>query len=158
MSRDMFLSITVDAPLDKNFCQELLTQGIHYGLTYFKSERESYPPTASDIVSTNTALQNLLTGIAYLKSSDYHPIRFNIQKIPQVEVGIEGTLFTLLLGIEDSCSYITIDPSADMWYINNESRNGRGYIDWERYVRLGLALCKDFPIVKIRTYDSYYDE
>jgi len=146
MSRDVWVEIALEA--------QATHETINIILTRFKDQKVKYIDEREAKVSEFNIQE--ATSIMIKGLYDDQHARYALERnTPVILCEVEQSYFSLVCVQNDNKRLsISIALEAYRWYKGDpEDRD----IDYDRYLRLLLDACQDFPITRLKTSDTYYD-
>lgn len=144
MSRDYTIEIILDEPTTEETIRKILLRGEKYHIEYIDQSTSESLTTTKKRLSLEKAVQEISLG---LKDPE------DIENLPVIAMKIDDSYCLLVFGKPDVYTTISLGIYGNIWMKNSGQKN----IDFDRYIRLLLDLCQDFPIVELKTLDSYRD-
>jgi hypothetical protein len=137
MSISHSVSAILDAPHNSKNIANIIQHGSHLGFIYYNQTVDSYYPS---VFSYHEATQVIFkcTDATLCDTSDAYLL-----------VKFENTDFLMRIDPRDQGIRISIFDFGFPW--KQEADIEAGTIDFARYIRLLLLLCKDFTILRLQT-------
>jgi len=151
MSRDVWIEVVIAGQLNQQVVENILQCGARYGCVYFDPKDDGELDISRSSISSTNAAQYIMEAL-YARLIDPQ----DIESMPAIHFQCEEAVSTLIFGSwrNGSGTKIVLNAWIDRWLKGNPHDN---MIDWARYIQLVLALCQDFPILMLKTDDSYFE-
>jgi hypothetical protein len=151
MGRDVGIDLILTAECNQESLQKIFERGSAIGCRYADPTNLAKLGFNGPIITTEHAVAYIMNNINEQRKSPKSG-----RNIPIISFYYFNTTCSLIFG-ERALGEMRIlcDIVRGSWWLKGDP--DLELIDWERYIKLMFDICQDFPILMLKTDDSYFE-